>query len=77
MRKPNAKPNDPGKAGQRASKPTTFGPNSRYAVYAIHTRFDAVAWVVADAEQPDDLSLPSIIRQEPSYESAIAGLPLR
>lgn len=51
-----------------------FGADSRYRVYAINTRFDAVAWFVADAEKIDDLGSPAIIRQESTKERAMLGL---
>ena len=67
--------NDPIKAGQRASKSTLFGENSRYAVYAVHTRFEDVQWFVADAEQTDPVTgLCMIIRQRNSKEDAIASI---
>lgn len=68
--------NNPALAGQMASRRKfLFGYGSRYALYAVHTRFDAVQWFVADAEVPDELTgLPSIIRQEASPEEAMRGL---
>lgn len=55
--------NDPTKAGQRASKVVTFGDLSRYAVYAVHTRFDTTCWFVTDIENLDEHDLPRVIRQ--------------
>ena len=66
--------NNPNLAGCHASNAETFGEFGRYQVYAVHTRFDAVSWFVADAEITDALGYAEIIRQEPSYELAVAGL---
>jgi hypothetical protein len=68
--------NDPLKAGQPASDKVIFGDYSRYAVYAIHTRYDCVWWIVQDAEQLDPIvaDMPAIIRQELTFEDAISGL---
>ena len=71
--------NDPKRAGRNASKTKYFGEFSRYAVFAVHTRFDAVSWFVTDAEGITDEQVKRgerapVIRQEPTYEAAIAGL---
>lgn len=68
--------NDSSKAGQRATVKIIFGDYSRYALYAIHTRFDSVCWIVQDAEQLDPIvaDMPAIIRQELKWEDAIDGL---
>ena len=50
--------NNPALRGQRAGKTRFYGPHSRFALYPIHTRFERVAWVVADAETPDHYGLP-------------------
>ena len=71
--------NDPAKKGQLAARKRLFGPYSRYAVAPIHTRFDAVEWIVWDAENPwmDASGLPGIIRQAATLEDALHGLDLR
>ena len=62
-------------AGRLATCKLLFGPHSRYAVAAVHTRFDAVEWFVWDAETIDYQSRsPGVIRQEPTLHKAIAGL---
>lgn len=66
--------NNPSLAGGFASEKLFFGEHKRYAVYAVHTRFDAVSWFVADAETPDEFGLASLVRQEPSLELAVDGL---
>ena len=68
--------NDPRKAGQRASDKIIFGPYSRYALYAVHSRFDSVVWFVDDAEQMDCIipDKPKVIRQELNWCDAIDGL---
>jgi len=50
--------NTPALKGKRAGKTRFYGPHSRFALYPIHTRFERVAWVVADAETPDHYGLP-------------------
>ena len=50
--------NNPALKGKRAGKTRFYGPHSRFALYPIHTRFERVAWVVADAETPDSSGLP-------------------
>ena len=66
--------NDQSRKAQLASRKATFGDLSRYAIAAVHTRFDAVEWFVWDAERMDDLGMPSVIRQAASFEDAVAGL---
>lgn len=73
----NAQTNNPNRAGENASfgQKLLFGPFSRYAVYAVHTRFDAVQWFVEDAEQEDEnTGGPAVIRQADSFFGAIEGL---
>lgn len=56
--------NSPARAGERASAVAVFGPRNRYALYAIHTRFEAVCWVIADAELPDAVTeCPGVVWQ--------------
>ena len=67
--------NDPRQAGALATRKSPFGPWSRYAVAAVHTRFDAVSWFVWDAEQADPITGEQlVIRQEPTREAAVSGL---
>jgi hypothetical protein len=66
--------NQPTWAGRRASLKTLFGHNSRFALFAVHTRFDAVQWFVTDAEKPDADGTPSVVRQEVSPRLAVKGL---
>lgn len=67
--------NDPSKAGQPAARKQFFGDSRRYAIWPIHTRFDAVEWFVADAEHAlSDLSHAEVIRQSPTMEKALEGL---
>lgn len=71
--------NEPKAAGCIASEKVLFGPDHRYAVYAVHTRFEAsVEWVVTDAEDPDNgftgYGRPSVIRQCATFEEAIRDL---
>ena len=70
--------NDPSRSGSLASRKVLFGESSRYALYAIHTRFDAVEWFVADAGAVDAYAVtPAIIRQEATAASAIRSVLLR
>lgn len=67
--------NNPAIAGALASQKILFGQFKRYAVYAVHTRFDAVQWFVDDAEKREPLTnLPETIRQNNDFEKAIIGL---
>lgn len=67
--------NNPAIKGQPAAKKVFFGERGRYAVWPVHTRFDAVEWFVADAEHPlSNLSRAEVIRQAASYEQAVEGL---
>jgi len=72
---PATQPNKATMRGQLASRKVFFGEASRFALYAVHTRFDAVMWFVADAEILDELTgLPAIVRQEWDVAKAIVGL---
>lgn len=76
MKQPTTQNNNPEKAGQKASQKIIFGPFNRYAVYAVHTRFDKVQWFVEDAEQNCDV-IPEqlkIIRQEWDFKDAVKRL---
>lgn len=67
--------NNPALKGQPASKKQFFGERRRFAVWPVHTRFDAVEWFVADAEHPlSDMSHAEVIRQADTYEQAVEGL---
>lgn len=66
--------NNPNVAGSLATPKELFGECGRFAVAAVHTRFDAVEWFVWDAETVDDLGLATVIRQEATREAAVAGL---
>jgi len=52
--------NNPALRGCRAGKANFYGPHKRLALYPIHTRFDAVAWAVSDAETLADDGLPEV-----------------
>jgi hypothetical protein len=72
-----AQANDPAKRGQKASAYVVFGDYSRYAIYAVHTRFEAVQYFVVDVEQLNDedgKEYGRIIRQEDTVELALADL---
>lgn len=62
--------NDPAKAGQLATRKITFGELSRYAIAAVHTRFDAVQWFVWDVNSGE----PVVIRQAATFAIALVGL---
>lgn len=69
-------PNDPTRRGAHASDYVIFGPHGRYAIYAIHTRFDAIEFQVIDVEQvdPNTGDYGSVVRQEPTAMEALRGL---
>lgn len=70
---PKTASNNPALAGAPASRKVLFGGNSRFAIFAIHTRFDAVSWFVADAELADEITgHPAIIVQSATFEDAIS-----
>lgn len=67
--------NDVGRAGEKASARVIFGDAHRYSLFAVHSRFGAVSWFVADAEKVDEATeLPAIVVQEPSPAKALARL---
>jgi hypothetical protein len=66
--------NDPEQSGRLATRKELFGDHERYAIAAVHTQFDAVCWVVWDAEDMnEELGVPKIIRQAPTKDEALAG----
>lgn len=67
-----AEPNNPALRGHRASRILRFGPAARYEVFAVHTRFDTVEWWVTDSNVTYSDGRPWVIRQEPSFDEAIA-----
>ena len=74
-----AESNRPEFAGRLASAKVLFGKFSRYAVAAVHTRFDFVAWFVWDSEThdreaPGMPTSPMLIRQETCLAGAVSGL---
>jgi len=66
--------NLPNLAGSLAARKELFGEWKRYAVYPVHTRFDAVQWFVADAFALDEAGMPEIIRQAATKEEAMKGV---
>jgi len=67
--------NNPMLKGSPAAPKQRFGDGGRYAVWPIHTRFDAVEWFVADAEHPfSDMNHAEVIRQAETLELAMKGL---
>ena len=73
---PRSKANDPAKAGKRASRAILFGPFSRFAVFAVHTRFAALEWLATDAMQADPVTGgPAVIAQAPSFQQAMDQFP--
>ena len=61
-------------AGRLATTKRRFGEAGRYAVAAVHTRFEAVEWFVWDAETPDHDGFATVVRQEATEAEAVAGL---
>jgi len=67
--------NDPMLRGSTAAPKQRFGKFGRYAIAPIHTRFDAVEWVVWDADIIDEATgLAAIIRQANTMDEALRGL---
>jgi hypothetical protein len=67
-----AAPNNPALAGQPAAQKRRFGQNGRYALFPVHSRFDAVDWFIADAEHElSTLHSAEVIRQESTLEAAL------
>lgn len=61
---PRARENNPLRAGEVASKKVWGGENDRYSLFAVHTRFDSVTWVIKDCETNDPATWgPAIIYQ--------------
>ena len=72
---PMPKNNDPARKGELASRKVLFGDHHRYALFAVHTRFDELSWFVTDAEIIDNVTgKPAVIRQEDSPWMALDGL---
>lgn len=65
--------NDPAQRGQLATPKAFFGDFHRFAVAAVHTRFDAVQWFVWDADADEGCG-PDIVRQAATFAEAVAGL---
>jgi len=69
------KPNDPSRSGKLASRRFHFGEFNRFALFAVHTRFDKVTWMVTDAEQIDEATgFAKIIRQSDSASEAMSSM---
>lgn len=69
--------NDARFPGSLAGDKELFGPCGRYATGPVHTRGENVSWLVWDAEVVDEVTgLAAVIRQEPSRDRAVEGLPL-
>lgn len=67
--------NDPSRKGQLAAPKRLFGEYNRYAVGPVHTRFEAIEWMVWDADETDPVTLgPAVIRQAATEDEAVAGL---
>jgi len=67
--------NNPMLRGSFAAPKQRFGDFGRYAIAPIHTRFDAVEWVVWDADIIDEATgLAAIIWQADTMDEALGGL---
>lgn len=47
--------------GCRVSEISYFGPNRRYSVFAVHSRYDDFVWIIHDNETLDDQEMPSLV----------------
>lgn len=63
--------NNPELRGQIAGEIETFGAGDRFALYPVHTRFDAVCWFAVDREEIDDLGLPMVLAQQATRREAL------
>ncbi len=66
MNFPATLPNDIRQSGAPRSNMVLFGPNSRYALFAMHTRFplEDEGWAVRDAETVDEVTGgPALVAQ--------------
>jgi len=64
--------NNPMLRGSLAAPKQFFGEFGRYAIAPIHTRFDAIEWVVWDADILDEATgLAAIIRQADTIDEAL------
>ena len=73
---PSTVANIPARKGQLAA-PKQFGPDHRFSVAPVHTRFDAVEWFVWDAETTYlGGGRADVIRQAATLAEAIDGLDL-
>jgi hypothetical protein len=71
--------NDPSLRGQLASEPILFhwvAGEGHFAVFAIHTRFDEVSWLVSSPRDLDEFGLPEIIGQGRTPGEALGCLPV-
>lgn len=66
---------DESRAGERASDSIFFGDRGRMELYAIHSRFGILEWLIVDHERLEEpIGLPAIVRQAPSLREAINGM---
>jgi len=67
--------NNPMLRGSLSAPKQRFGDFGRYTIAPIHTRFNAVEWVVWDADTIDEATgLAAIIRQTDTIDEALRGL---
>ena len=66
--------NNPMLRGSLAAPKQRFGKCGRYAIAPIHTRFNAIEWVIWDADIIDEATgLAVIIRQACTMDEALRG----
>jgi len=67
--------NNPMLRGNLAAPKQRFGNHGHYAIAPIHTRFDAIEWLVWDADIIDEATgLAAIIRQAGTMGATLRGL---
>ena len=79
---PKLEANNANQAGALRSNKVFFGENGRYAIYCVHQRqflyeMEPEAWMVADAETPDEYGFATIVAQESSFDAAMKVISKR
>ena len=63
--------NDPLRAGAVAGPSIKHG---KYVAFPVHTRFDALTWMVVDTSDSDAFGFGRVVRQNSDMAKALDGL---